>query len=62
MYDRANHSGLFFKLRDVGVGGAVFIIIAGFFSGRVQKSVIDGVGSEDVRMVFGAHFRIVCFH
>ena len=29
-FDRVSHSGLLYKLRDVGVGGAVFDINAGF--------------------------------
>ena len=48
-----SHSGLLCKLRDVGVGGAVFDIIAGFLSGRAQRVVVDGVRSENVRVVSG---------
>ena len=38
-FDRVSHSGLLFKLRDVGVDGAVINVIAGFMSGRVQKGL-----------------------
>ena len=52
-FDRVSHSGLLYKLWDVGVGGAVFEVIAGFLSGRVQKVVVDGIRSENVRLVSG---------
>ena len=52
-FDRVNHSGLLYKLRDVGVGGAVFDVLSGFFSGRVQRVVVDGIRSENVRVVSG---------
>ena len=31
-FDRVSHSGFLYKLRDVGVGGAVFDVIAVFIS------------------------------
>ena len=41
-----NHEGLLFKLRSVGVGGAVFSVIRQFLSGRRQcVSVDDGLSS-----------------
>ena len=40
-------------MRDDGVRGAVFDIIPGFLSGRVQKVVGDGIRSEYVRVVSG---------
>ena len=40
-----------FKLRDVGVGGIVSIIKAGFSCGRLQRVVVDDACSEEVRMV-----------
>ena len=45
---RVSHSGVLYKLRDVGVGGAIFYIIAGFLSDRVQRVVVD---SSAVRML-----------
>ena len=35
------------------VSGAVFDIIAGFLSDRVQRVVVDGIRSENVRVVSG---------
>ena len=35
------------------VGGAVFDVIAGFLSGRVQRVVVNGVRSENIRVVSG---------
>ena len=52
-FDRVSHSGFLYKLRDVGVGGAVFDVIAGFLSGRVQRVVVDCFRSENVRVVSG---------
>ena len=44
-FDRVSHSDLLHKLRDVGVGGSVFDVIAGFLSGRVQRGLmISAVG------------------
>ena len=48
---RISHSGLLYKLRDVKVGGAVFKVIAGFLSDRVQRVVVDGIRSEKVMVV-----------
>ena len=33
-FDKVNHEGLLFKLRSVGVSGAVFYVIRQFLSGR----------------------------
>ena len=52
MFDRVRNSWLLFKVRDVGVGD-VFNVIAGFLSDRVQRVVVDGVHSEDVRVISG---------
>ena len=40
-YDHVSHSGLLYKLRDVGVGSVVFEVIAGFSSGTEQRVVVD---------------------
>ena len=45
-FDRVSRSALPYKLRDVGVGGAVFNVIAGFLNGRVQRVVVYGVFAE----------------
>ena len=45
-FDKVNHKGLLFKLRSVGVGGAVFSVISQFLSGRWQcVSVYGGLSS-----------------
>ena len=50
-FDCVSHSGLLYILRDVCVGGAVFDVISGFLSGRVQRVVVDGIRSENVKVV-----------
>ena len=52
-FGSVNHCNLLYKLRDVGVGGAVFDVIADFLSGRMQNVVVDGIRNGDVRVVFG---------
>ena len=37
----------------MGVGGSVFNVIASFISDRVQRVVVDGIHSENVRVVSG---------
>ena len=50
-FDRVSHFGLLYKLRDVGVGGAIFDVIGCFLSRKVQRVVVDGICSESVRVV-----------
>ena len=52
-FDRVSHSGLLYKLRDVGFGGAVFDVITGFSSGSVQSVMTYGIRSENVWIHFG---------
>ena len=53
-FDTISHSDVLYKLRDVGVGAAIFDVIAGrLLSGRVWMAVVDGVRNENVRMVSG---------
>ena len=52
-FDRVSHSGILYKLRDVGVGDAVFDVFAGFLSDKLQRVVVDGIRSENVRVVSG---------
>ena len=47
--DRVSHSGHFFKLQDVRVGGVVFYVKVVFLSVRLQMVVVDR--SEDVKVV-----------
>ena len=49
-FDYANHPRLLLKLRDVGVGGAVFNVIAVFLKCAVQMVLVDGVRSKDDRI------------
>ena len=42
--DRVSHYGLLYKLLDLGVGGAVFYVIAGSLFGRVQRIVVESCG------------------
>ena len=50
-FECVNPFGLLYKLCDVGVGGAVFDVIVGFLSDRVQRVVVDGIRSENVTVV-----------
>ena len=49
------HPSHLHQLRDVGVGDAVFNVIAGFLSDIVTRIVIDGIYSENVRVATGVH-------
>ena len=48
-----NHKGLLFKLRSVGVGGAVFSVISQVLSGRRLCVSVDGGLSSFVDVVSG---------
>ena len=48
-----SHSGLLYKLHDLEVVGAVFDVIAGILSGRVQRVAVDVICNENVRVVSG---------
>ena len=52
-FDRVNHAGLLFKLRNVGVGGSVLAVLQCFLSCRTQCVKIDGVRSSVVEVVSG---------
>ena len=52
-FDNLSHYGLLCKLRDVGVGGAVFDVTAGFLSDRMQRIMVDGLRSANVRLIYG---------
>ena len=49
-FDSVSHSYLLYKLRDVGVDGAIFDVPAGFSRSRVRRVEIC---SENVRVVSG---------
>ena len=48
-----SYSGLLFNFCDVGVDGVVYNVLSDFLSGRVQRDIVDGVRSEDVRVIYG---------
>ena len=52
-FDCISHTFLLYEMQFVGVGVAVFDVTAGLLSGRVQRVVVDGVRSENVRVVSG---------
>ena len=45
----------------MGVGGAVFDVIAVFLSNRLRRVVIDGIRSENARMVASCIISAVIF-
>ena len=52
-FGRASRFGLLYKFRDLGVNDAIFDVVAGFLSGRVQRVVIEGVCSVNEEVVSG---------
>ena len=52
-FDRVNHAGLLFLLKNYGVGGSVFATFQSFLSCRTQSVKIDGVRSSVVNVVSG---------
>ena len=48
-----SHSDLFFKLRDVGIGGFAFDVRVSFLSGGILSVMVNCVRREDVRVVSG---------
>ena len=51
-FNRANHSGLFFKLKYIGVGGSVLSICTEFLTDRWLRVVVDGAASEWIPIIF----------
>ena len=45
-FDRVNHGGLVFKLREAGVGGLILKVFQNFLSSRTQRVKVDGVCSS----------------
>ena len=60
VFDSVSHFGLLYNLRDLGIGGAVFDVIAGFLTGTVEMVVVDGIRSENVSLISG-DLRVVCW-
>ena len=52
-FDRVNHGGLVFKLREAGVGGMILKVFHNFLSNRTQRVKVDGVRSSSIDVVSG---------
>ena len=52
-FDRVNHEGLVFKLREAGVGGLILRVLQNFLSSRTQRVKVDGVFSSSIDVVSG---------
>ena len=52
-FDRVNHGGLVFKLREAGVGGLILKVFENFLSSRTQRVKVDGVFSSSIDVVSG---------
>ena len=52
-FDRVNHGGLVFKLREAGVGGLILKVFQNFLSSRTQRVEVDGVFSSSIDVVSG---------
>ena len=52
-FDRVNHGGLVFKLREAGFGGSILKVFQNFLSSRTQRVKVDGVCSSNIDVVSG---------
>ena len=52
-FDRVNHGGLVFKLREAGVGGLILKVFQNFLSSRTQRVKVDGVFSSSIDVISG---------
>ena len=52
-FDRVNHGGLVFKLREAGVGGLILKVFQNFLSSRTQRVDVDCVCSSSIDIVSG---------
>ena len=52
-FERVNHRGLGFKLRETGVDGMILKVFQKFLSSRTQRVKVDGVCSSSVDVVSG---------
>ena len=50
-FDKVSHSGLFFKLKSIGVGGSVLFICREFLSNLRQRVVVDGATCEWIPII-----------
>ena len=66
-FDRINHGGLVFKLREAGVGGLILKVFQNFLSSHTQRVKVNGVCSSSImsylvwhRVVFLVHCCSCC--
>ena len=52
-FDRVNHGGLLFKLREAGVGSLILKVFQNFLSSSTQRVNVDGVFSSSIDVVSG---------
>ena len=52
-FDRVNHGGLVFKLREAGVGGLILKVFQNFLFSRTQRVKVDGMCSSSINVVSG---------
>ena len=52
-FNRVNHGGLVFKLREAGVGGLILKVFQNFLSSRTQRVKVDGLCSSTIDVVSG---------
>ena len=52
-FDRVNHRGLIFKLRNAGVAGPMLKVFHDFLMGRTQRVKVDGAYSSSVAVLSG---------
>ena len=52
-FDRVNHNALIFKLRQMGVGGALLSIVTEYLTNRLQRVSVDGYYSEYRNVISG---------
>ena len=52
-FDKVNHGGLVFKLREAGVGVMILKVFQNFLSSRTQRVKVDGVCSSSIDVISG---------
>ena len=62
VFDRVNHGGLVFKLREAGVGGLILKVFQDFLSSRTQRFKVDGVCSSSIDVVLVCHRVVFLVH
>ena len=53
-FDRVDHGGLVFKLREAGVGGLILKVFQNFLSSCTQRVKVDGACSSSIDVVSGS--------